>query len=410
MNDLKISYHNVDLNIVQKKLNDNKKKVNKINHIISNLSSLTICKKTTDLNDIKNLAKKLTENKDYIVVLGTGGSNLGSRALINILQCKFDKKIIFFDNIDPIHFSNSILELNLDRTGFIIISKSGSTPETLSQFSSIIEIIELQNKSDELLKSCVVITENKDSPLKRIANKLECKILDHKKDIGGRFSVFSNVGLLPACISGLNISRIRAGAWDIVSKLKDNVFNDHLIGAIVINHLQKTQSINLNVLLTYTDALYFFGKWYLQLWAESIGKSNKGITPIHSIGTTDQHSQLQLYLNGPKDKFFSLITTNHKGQGLKMNEKILREHDVNFLAGKTMGDLMYAEQQATLHTLINQRLAVREIYCNKIDEFTLGQLMAYFMMETIAVCNLIDVNPFNQPAVEQIKKLTKDYL
>ena len=182
------------------------------------------------------------------------------------------------------------------------------------------------------------------------------------------------------------------------------------MGLRIAIYLQSFQSINLNVLMTYSDALYFFGKWYLQLWAESIGKDKKGITPIHSIGTTDQHSQLQLYLDGPKDKFFSLITTDHRGQGLKMNEKILKENNVDFLAGKTMGDLMYAEQQATLKILIENKLPIREIYCKIINEYTLGQLLAYFMMETIAACYLIGVDPFNQPAVEQGKKLTRDYL
>jgi len=410
MNNFKISYHNVDLDIIQKNLNDNKKKVSEINKILSTLISLTISNKTTDLNEIKNVANKLTENKNTFVVFGTGGSNLGARALINILQGQHEKKIFFFDNIDPIKFSNSILELNIDRTGFIIISKSGSTPETLSQFSSLIEIFESKNRTNELSKSCVVITENTDSPLKRIANKFACPTLDHEKDIGGRYSVLSSVGLLPACVIGLNISKIREGAWNLVSQLQDNYFKDHLIGASIATHLQSTQSININALITYSDALYFFGKWYLQLWAESIGKREKGITPIHFIGTTDQHSQLQLYLDGPRDKFFTFITTDYRGLGLKMNEEILKENNAAFLAGKYMGDLMYAEQQATLNTLIEKGLPVRNIYCNQINEFILGQLMAYFMMETIAACHLIGVDPFNQPAVEQGKKLTKDYL
>ena len=139
MNDFKISYYNVDLDIIQKYLNNNQKQVDEINQILSNLTSLTISNKTTDLNEIKNATNKLIENKDTFVVFGAGGSNLGARALINILQGKYEKKIFFFDNIDPIQFSNSISKFNINRTGFIIISKSGSTPETLSQFSSIIE-------------------------------------------------------------------------------------------------------------------------------------------------------------------------------------------------------------------------------------------------------------------------------
>ena len=263
---------------------------------------------------------------------------------------------------------------------------------------------------DKLLKDCVVITENKESSLKIIANQFACQILDHDKNIGGRYSVFSNVGLLPACVAGMDISKIRSGASDIISKMKNGSFKDHLIGAQIITQLQSLQGINLNVLITYTDALYYFGKWYLQLLAESIGKNSKGITPIHSVGTTDQHSQLQLYLEGPRDKFFTLITKDHRNLGLKMNEKILKNNDVKYLKGKSMGDLMYAEQKATLDTFTLNGFPTREIFCDCINEVTIGQLMAYFMMETIATCRLIDVNPFNQPSVEQGKKLTRDYL
>ena len=136
----------------------------------------------------------------------------------------------------------------------------------------------------------------------------------------------------------------------------------------------------------------------------------KGITPLHFIGTTDQHSQLQLYLEGPEDKFFSLITTNHKDHGLIMNKEILNKHNLNYLAGKKMGDLMYAEQQATLNTFIKSGLPVREIYCETINENTIGQLVIYYMIEIISLCYLINVDPFNQPAVEQVKNLTKKYL
>ena len=410
MINFKVSYHNVDLNLIQQILEKNNNKLDKINQSFFDLSLLTISKQTKDLQDIQRVTKVLVKKKDCFVIFGTGGSNLGARALINALQNKNKKKIYFFDNIDPIQFSNSIGKFNIDKTGFIIISKSGATPETLSQFSSIIEIFKSTNNMEELLKDCVIITENNNSTLKRIANQFHCQILDHNKEIGGRYSVFSNVGLLPACIAGLDIVKIREGAQDIISKVTEHSFNEHLIGALIISHLHSTKSINLNVLMTYADSLYYFGKWYLQLWAESIGKESKGITPIHSIGTTDQHSQLQLFLDGPKDKFFTFITKNHRGLGLKMNAKVLKENGANYLAGKSMGDLMHVEQKSTLNTFIVNKLPVRELFCKHIDEFTFGQLMTYFMMETITACHLISVNPFNQPAVEQGKKLTQNYL
>ena len=410
MINFKINYYNIDEKLIQKKLFENKDKINEINKIFQDLPSLMITSQTKDLDDIKKVAEPLIKNKESIVILGTGGSNLGARALINILQNQERKKFFFIDNVDPIQFRSLINKLNISKVGFIIISKSGYTPETLSQFTSIIELLKSNKNMEKLLKECVVITENTNNPLKKIADKYGCHLLYHDINIGGRFSVFSNVGMLPAFIAGLDIIKIREGAKEIIDKTLNNLFKEHLFGGQIITHLYFKKIINLNVLITYSDALYYFGKWFLQLWAESIGKKMQGITPIHSIGTTDQHSQQQLYLEGPKDKFFSFITKDHRKLGLKMNEKILNEIDIKYLAGKTMGDLMYAEQQATLNTFINEKLPVREIHCNCINEYSIGQLMAYFMMETIFACYLIGVDPFNQPAVEHSKKLTIDYL
>ena len=283
MNDFKVSYHNVDLNLIQKKIEKNNHIIDKINQKFLDLSLFAISKQKKDLYDIQKVANPLIKKKECFVVLGIGGSNLGARALINAFQNKDQKKIYFFDNIDPIQFSNSILKLNVKKTGFIIISKSGSTPETLSQFTSMIEIFKSTNNMEALLNDCVVITENKDTILRRIANQFTCQILDHDEEIGGRYSVFSNVGLLPAYIAGLDIAKIREGANDIISRINKHSFIEHLKGALIITHLQSSQSINLNVLMTYADSLYYFGRWYLQLWSESIGKESKGITPIHSI-------------------------------------------------------------------------------------------------------------------------------
>jgi glucose-6-phosphate isomerase len=194
-------------------------------------------------------------------------------------------------------------------------------------------------------------------------------------------------------------------------KVKDGSFDEHLKLAKFFTSYIRTNKIKNSVLMTYSDALFNFGKWYMQLWAESIGKDGKGITPIHAVGTTDQHSQLQLYLEGPKDKFFTFITTNHSKLGLKIHEKTLKSHkNSSFLAGKFMGDLMQAEQQATMDTFSQNGLAFREINLPKIDEFSLGQLMTLSMLETVATCYFLGVNPFDQPAVEQGKILTKKYL
>ena len=162
--------------------------------------------------------------------------------------------------------------------------------------------------------------------------------------------------------------------------------------------------------MTYSDSLYFFGKWYLQLWAESIGKNSKAITAIHSVGTTDQHSQLQLYLDGPRDKFFTFITTDHSNNGLKLNNEIFKNTDFDYFPNKKMGDLMQAEQRATIETFRVNNFSFREIFLPKIDEENIGKLLAMSFIETIAACIYIDANPFDQPAVEQGKILTKEFL
>jgi len=211
---------------------------------------------------------------------------------------------------------------------------------------------------------------------------------------------------VPAIISGIDITKLYKGAAEIIDNIESKSIFD--LGKYLCMQ-ENTQYTN-SVLMTYSDHLYFFGKWYLQLWAESIGKDKKGITAIHSIGTTDQHSQLQLYLDGPNDKFYTFITTNHSKKGLKINNNIFNKTNVNYFENKTMGDLMEAEQRATLETFKVNKFSFREIFIPKIDEENIGKLLCLSIIETIAACIYLDVNPFDQPAVEQGKILTKKYL
>ena len=377
------------------------------NHIFSicnKLPALNILSNKNLLNYNIDFVKKFMNGKKHFVVFGTGGSNLGARALININNKR--NNISFFDNIDPIFFEKSFNNIDFNSTGFIVISKSGTTPETLSQFGSIIQVASNNDKLKTLFSNTLVITEFSNSPLFNIAKKNKCLLLEHNKNIGGRYSVFTNVGLVPAIIAGLDVEEIYKGAFE--------TFNDHQnyeflkIGQIF--KYQNKLNLNNNVIMTYSDSLYYFGKWYLQLWAESIGKNNKGITAIHSIGTTDQHSQLQLYLQGPRDKFFTFVTTDHKNKGLTINNDIFKDQNFKYFKGKKMGDLMQAEQMATLETFNINNFKFREINLNLINEKNIGSLMTGCIIETIASCVYFEVDPFNQPAVEQGKQLTKKYL
>jgi glucose-6-phosphate isomerase len=378
---------------------------NDIKKICNELPALNIVKDVSLLDYTIQQTEKFKRNKRNFVVFGTGGSNLGARALINTLT-KQPKNILFFDNIDPLFFQDEIINLDLNTTGFIIISKSGTTPETLSQFGSIINIAREKNNLDMLFKNCLVVTEFKDSPLFNIAKKNNCTLLEHKKDIGGRYSIFSNVGMIPAILAGLDVKKVHLGASKVI---ENSDFLDTFKFAQIFKFCSSNNYFS-NVMMTYSDGLTYFGKWYLQLWAESIGKKDRGITALHAVGTTDQHSQLQLYLDGPKDKFFTFIKSNYHKKGLNIDTETMKEEAVNYLINKTMGDLMHAEQDATIDTFKLNNFKFREILLSEINEEAMGGLMANSIMETIAACIYFEVDPFDQPAVEQGKALTKKYL
>ena len=398
---MKIKYFNSNF----KNLDTNKNIDHNIFNIIKKMPSLNIVFDKNLLDETIKVANQFKNKKEKIIIFGTGGSNLGARALNNIVS---NKSIIleFYDNIDPLNFEKNFENVNFETTGFLVISKSGKTPETLSQFSCLYEKAIKANQVQNFFSNTLIITEFKDSPLFTIAKDNNCLLLEHQKDIGGRYSVFTNVGLVPAIISGLGVQELLSGASDVIDNIE--TYSPYDLGRY-LTHRENIHFTN-NVLMTYSDSLYFFGKWYLQLWAESIGKKNRGITAIHSVGTTDQHSQLQLYLDGPRDKYFTFITTDHTKKGIKINDQLFKNTSIDYFKNKTMGDLMQAEQHATLETFKQKNFNFREIYMPNIDEKNLGKLLSFSIMETIASCMYLNVDPFDQPAVEKGKKLTKTYL
>ncbi len=398
---MKIKYFNSNFENIENNKNINQNILN----IITNLPSLNIVSDNNLLAETKAVSNQFKKNKEKIIIFGTGGSNLGARALHNI-SSNSNINLEFYDNIDPISFEKNFKNVKFESTGFIIISKSGTTPETLSQFSCLYHKAIEANQAQIFFSNTLIITEFKESPLFTIAKENNCLLLEHHRDIGGRYSIFTNVGLVPAIISGLNINELLDGATEVIKNI--DKYSPYDLGRY-LTHKENSSFTN-NVLMTYSDSLYFFGKWYLQLWAESIGKKNRGITAIHSIGTTDQHSQLQLYLDGPRDKYFTFITTDHSKKGISLNNQLFKNTSVNYFKDKTMGDLMQAEQRATLETFKLNNFNFREIYLPSIDEKNLGKLLCFSIMETIASCIYLDVDPFDQPAVEQGKKLTKTYL
>ena len=398
---MQIKYYNSNLKDI-KNLDDLDKK---IYDTILNLPALNVIFDRNLLSKTINVVKEFELNKKKIVIFGTGGSNLGARALVNV-NLNISLSLEFYDNIDPINFEKNFQNINFETTGFIIISKSGTTPETLSQFSCLYQKATDASKVQKFLSNTLIITEYKESPLFTIAKENECLLLEHHKDIGGRYSVFTNVGLVPAIISGLNINQLFNGASEVINNI--DKYRPYDLGKYLT--CKDNAKFRNNVLMTYSDSLYYFGKWYLQLWAESIGKQNKGITPIHSVGTTDQHSQLQLYLDGPRDKYFTFITTDHSNKGIKINNEIFKNTNIDYFKDKKMGDLMQAEQSATVETFKLNNFNFREIHIPEVNEVNLGKLLSFSIIETIATCMYLNIDPFDQPAVEQGKKITKSFL
>ncbi len=375
---------------------------------------------TEDLDDLDFIAKRFRKAFDDVVILGTGGSSLGGQTLYSLADSGFGPRkggprLHFLDNVDPDTFELLYEQLDLKRTGFIVISKSGGTAETVAQFIACLDRLMTIIGRDNVPRHALVITEpdNKNNPLRSLANRLNLKVLDHDPNVGGRFSALSLVGLLPAMIAGLDAHAVRRGA---LSVLKDTLESadpresDPAVGAAIkVAFLQKKGIAN-TVLMPYVDRLANFGLWFQQLWAESLGKNGTGSTPIRAMGTRDQHSQMQLYLAGPRDKMFTLMTLNVAGRGGLISNALVKEHELAYLQRRRMGDLLDAEQRATAETLVNNGCPTRLFELDHLDEAVMGALMMHFMLETMISAGLLGVNAFDQPAVEEGKVLARKFL
>lgn len=363
------------------------------------LAPLSLVEERDDIKLYQSAANRF-ENFEDIIILGTGGSSLGGKTLY-VLTTQKTPRLHFMDNIDPHTFKRLFETINPKRTGVLAISKSGSTIETLFQLLVCVQHFDKENLKDHF----IVVTEPTPNPLRKIAEEKKWMCLDHPTNVGGRYSCFSVVGLLPAILAGLNPYAFREGAQKVLDHHLKNDCPPALEGAAMAVYLENHHQKTLSVMFPYADQLNSFALWYRQLWAESLGKKGKGSTPIHSLGTVDQHSQLQLYLDGPKDKFFTLIAPAWQERGAVVHSSLVPE-----LKGKTMGDLFDAELRATYETLVRHQCPTRLITLETLNESSLGALMMHFMIETILTSYLIGVDAFNQPAVEEGKRLAREFL
>ncbi len=390
----------------------------KARHSMSDLAYLAILNETEDLDQAKEICTQIQSQFTDVVVLGTGGSTLGAQALVSLTGngSKLNDKcptLHFPDNLSPHTMDRLLKEIELERTHFLVISKSGSTAETLAQFFVCLVAVKKVVSASQLKKYFTIIVQAGNNPLHNLATKLKFPILNHPANIGGRYSVFSIVGLLPAMLVGMNVSEIRHAAAEYVQELfnsEDISNNPVVVGACFSYVLKQTKNVGISFMMPYHSQLIEFSRWYQQLWAESIGKDGKGLSPVRAVGPLDQHSQLQLLLDGPEDKFVTVITENVKGAGLSIKVPVEADADLDYLNNKTIGDLVHAEASSTLDILIQSCRPVRHIAFDNINAYSMGELMAHFMLETVLTAYLFDVNPYDQPAVEKGKMLTKKYM
>ncbi len=379
---------------------------------------LSLARRDDDLAALNDHGRRFAAANRAVVVLGTGGSSLGARTLVALADQGFGPppdfpKLHFLDNLDAEALTATLAHLDPAATGFLLVSKSGGTVETMAQALIAIDWLKRRLGSDAVAARLLGISEPRDNPLRRLAKRWGFPVLDHDPELGGRFSVFSLVGVLPALLQGLDAAGLRAGAAAALDRAL-TVAIEHsppAQGAAIAVGLAEARGIGANVFFAYGNRLQPFAQWYRQLWAESLGKAGKGTAPIAALGPVDQHSQLQFYLDGPNDKFYTLILPATEGSGPLID---LADADndaaLAYLKGRSLGDVTAAEGRATAAALIQRGRPVRVIRVETLDERSLGALLMHFIIETLFAAELFGVDPFGQPAVEEGKVLARRYL
>ena len=358
----------------------------------------------------ETVSKKIKGKCDDFVVIGIGGSSLGSRALSNSLAYYHTNapQIHILENIDPDTITNLLNTVDCKKTIFNIITKSGGTAETMSNFMVFRKKLIDRVGEKKHQKHVVVTTDPGKGVLKQMAEKEGYELFPVPPEVGGRFSVLSSVGLLPAAVMGIDIGGLLAGARfiDGLSQNKD-VWQNPACLAAGLQYLYYKKGKNVRVFMPYSDRLRDMAEWFCQLWAESLGKQQDvGSTPVRTLGVIDQHSQLQLYMEGPEDKVITFVKVKDFDNVVEIPEIFTDYPAVGYLGGHTINELIAAEQRATELALTKNNRPNSTITIDRITPFTVGALFYYLEMETAFAGELLGINTFNQPGVELGKKIT----
>lgn len=391
------------------------------------LALLKIAQQTTDIDDAARALDALSQGARRILFFGTGGSGLGGQTLAQVSGWNipgganvYDRsrpRTRFYDNLDPLTQLGTLDEGDLATTRFVVISKSGGTTETLAQAITALSAVKAAGLEVAIPKLFLGISEpradGKRNSLRELFEAHRIPMLDHHTGIGGRFSCLTNVGLLPALARGLDAHAIRKGADRVVQQMmRASVPKEFApaLGAAVALAAADTRSVSNLVMMPYSDRLARFADWFVQLWAESLGKGGHGTTPMATLGPRDQHSQLQLFLDGPNTFLFTVLRVSNQGTGPVIDADLANRAGAQYMAGKTIGDVVHAQSHAIASALGQAGRMVRSIDIPSLNEESVGALLMHFMLETILTGFARDIDPFDQPAVELAKTLTRENL
>ncbi len=375
---------------------------------------------------VKDLAGQLKDNCENLVILGIGGSALGNIALqtaLNPYMYNLDSnqrtgpRLFVFDNVDPAQLGSFLKWIGdkLDKTIFNVISKSGRTAETASLFMVIRKLLLDTLGLDGLKNQVVATTDANQGTLRKITDETGFRCLEVPDGVGGRFSVLSAVGLFSAAMCGIDIDALLAGARDMDERVSCEDFykNPAAINAAINYHYYNRDKKN-SVIMPYSYALKDLSDWYRQIWAESLGKTKAldgsdvhvGPTPIKALGTTDQHSQVQLYREGPNDKLFTFLQVENFDTDIKIGPAPECAPELSFLAGAEMANLLNSEKKATEYALLKDKRPCLTVLFDKVNAYTVGQFIYLYEVTTSFAGALFGINTYDQPAVELGKDAT----
>ncbi|EDP74053.1 glucose-6-phosphate isomerase [Hydrogenivirga sp. 128-5-R1-1] len=361
-----------------------------------------------DTSEIKKYANYIRENFDYFVLIGIGGSSLGAEMLFQALTWinhnEFDfPKFYVLDNVDPEKVASILEKIDIEKTIFNVVSKSGSTVETIANFSIILDILK-EKIPENWQKHLVITTDPEKGFLRKFAQENNIKTFDIPKPVGGRFSVLTPVGLFPAACLGIDIDQLLEGAkkMDLICSVEEHVEHNPAYLIAMVHYLANMRrGKSIAVMMPYAERIEKFVDWWRQLWAESLGKDGLGQTPVKALGTVDQHSQIQLYREGIKDKIITFIYVEKPSRDLKIPDNI--PDDISYIKNHTLHDILTKELLGTKAALTKSKVPNITITMDKLSPYNIGMLIYMYEMATGFSGYLYKINPFDQPAVEEGK-------